>query len=460
MNRLNIIGEQIHSLSHEQSVTLNSANTMKLPSARLSGALMSSINKNVNLSNLHFSKTMTTPYQQSPSTSSSQSNRTFGNIAPKEATAIHSLLSEKAASQLKISNFQNGLLLIQLNRPKQLHALTEPMVTALGNLFAQARIDSDCKIVLLTSEGEKAFCAGGDVREVSRAHHDEAIQFFSNEYRMDYLVSRMQKPVISFWSGIVMGGGVGLSIFGSHRIATEKTIFAMPETTIGLFPDVGASHFLTKLPKGIGMYLGLTGMRINTKDLLHLGLATHFVPLCNLSALQNELQQIVLSSSSTTHESIERILRKFTVTDPLDAMEPQISPTLEENIQQYFGDEPQFHVMLERLKSNIQNPFCDETLKMLRQKCPLSCGVWMELYRQAKSLNLLDSLRLDFKLVQSFVKLDTNFIEGVRALLVDKDNLPHWNPACLEDVTAPMIQRLFNNPDAIPLDSKTSIPPP
>lgn len=206
-------------------------------------------------------------------------------------TFVAAMATSAAPAEPEILHRREGALgVVTLNRPRALNALTTAMVEALNDVLAAFEADPSCAAVAIEGAGGRAFCAGGDVKAVVTAaaagRLDDAFRFFRSEYRTNYKIARLAKPYIALIDGITMGGGAGVSMHGTFRIATERTVFAMPECAIGLIPDIGASHFLTRLPGGLGLYLGLTGARLAGADVLHAGLATHYVPSDALGELR------------------------------------------------------------------------------------------------------------------------------------------------------------------------------
>ncbi len=318
---------------------------------------------------------------------------------------------------------------LTLNRPKALNAITHEMILALSAQLHAWRIDADVKLVLIDSVvSPRAFCAGGDIRflwESGRQGGDAARQFFADEYRLNAAIASFPKPYIALLDGLTMGGGIGITVHGSHRIVTENSVLSMPESMIGLFPDVGSSFFLNKSPGEIGMYLGLTGGRMNAADAITARVATHFVPHARIEELRTrilagEAPDDVLaslcanpgpSSLAEYHAAIDRAFGEDSVEAIFAALEDE-------------GD------------------WGRETLAVLKQGSPFSLKLIFAELRAGRGQSLQDCLKMEFRLASRTVGLP-EFLEGVRALIIDKDRAPRWNPSRLEDVSISSITPLF-----------------
>ena len=319
--------------------------------------------------------------------------------------------------------------LITLSRPKALNALTQGMVVAgKAQLDAWARDDA-IKCVIIRGEGERAFCAGGDIRalyESGKTGTSYALDFYRNEYRLDAAIKHFPKPYIALMHGIVMGGGVGVSVHGSHRVASETTVFAMPETGIGLFPDVGGSYFLPRCPGALGMYLALTGARLKTADTLYAGIVTHFVPVAKWEALiarvadgeapdavLDELKENVPDTYLTEHRAaIDRVFAKDTVEEILAALDAE------------------------------HTDWSRDTAKTIRTKSPTATKLAFRQVREGANHEFDDCMKMEFRMVNRVVA-GHDFYEGVRATIIDKDGAPNWKPAKLEDVSDAEIDACF-----------------
>jgi enoyl-CoA hydratase len=317
---------------------------------------------------------------------------------------------------------------VTLDRPRALNALTLGMIRALDPMLSQWAHDHGVEAVVIRGAGEKAFCAGGDVRAVYEAGRRGTdvltYEFFFEEYRLNRRIHRYAKPYVALIDGIAMGGGLGLSVHGRYRVATERATAAMPETTIGLFPDVGGSWFLDRAPGRIGTYLALTGARIKAADMIHAGLATHYVPSADLPALFEAL----------AHTSPEAALHRF-------AVDPGPAPLAahRERIDRAFG-QPSVEAILAALAR--EGEWGAHILAELARKSPTSMKMSLRLMQRHHRHEIEDCLRGEFRLVQR-VMAGHDFYEGIRALLVDKDNAPRWKPATLAEVDDAAIDAMF-----------------
>ena len=288
-----------------------------------------------------------------------------------------------------------------------------------------------------------AFCAGGDVKAVYLAglSDDKSLtsDFFREEYKLNYMIATQQVPQVSIWDGVVMGGGVGLSIHGKYRVATENTLFAKPECKIGLFPDVGGSWWIPKLKGGIGNYLALTGARLKVEDLIYAGIATHFVKSDQLDELKRAL--IESSESDRSSDCVASVLMSFH-----DLTIPTESAFLLKNrkeIDAAFHGKARVEDIITTLQS-MDTSFSKLTLETLNQMSPTSLKVTLEgMNRASKLSNIGDCLAMEYRIVQASMKEGSDFYEGIRAALVDKDGEPKWNPSRLEDVTSGMVDNYF-----------------
>ena len=288
-----------------------------------------------------------------------------------------------------------------------------------------------------------AFCAGGDVKAVYLAglSDDKSLtsDFFREEYKLNHMIATQQVPQVSIWDGVVMGGGVGLSIHGKYRVATENTLFAKPECKIGLFPDVGGSWWIPKLKGGIGNYLALTGARLKAEDLMYAGIATHYVKSDRLDELKRAL--IESSRDDKSSDCVARVLMSFH-----DLTIPTESAFLSKNrkeIDAAFHDKARVEDIVTALQS-MDTAFAKSTLETLNQMSPTSLKVTLEGMKRASKLsNIEECLAMEYRIVQASMKEDSDFYEGIRATLVDKDGEPKWNPSKLEDVTSEIVDSYF-----------------
>ncbi|KYN03607.1 3-hydroxyisobutyryl-CoA hydrolase, mitochondrial, partial [Cyphomyrmex costatus] len=336
----------------------------------------------------------------------------------------------------------NGIIV--LNRPKALNSINLSMVQKIHSILKQW--ESSKNLVIIEGTGEKAFCAGGDVKALVWALNEpegnlQGEEFFRTEYTLNHLIGTYKKPYIAIINGITMGGGVGLSIHGKYRIATEKTLFAMPETAIGLFPDVGATYFLSRLKGRLGLYLGLTGHRLKGVDVLLAGIATHFVPSEKLADLKRDLLAL--------HEvDIESILNKY---QQMLNHEFSLAPYMSQ-IENCFSA-PTIEEIIERLKKD-NSDWAQKNIEMLLKMSPSSLKITKKAIDEGKEKSLADCLKTEYRLACTALTRDGDFYEGVRALLVDKDQKPIWNPISLTDVTDEYINKRF---EAFPMEKELQL---
>jgi enoyl-CoA hydratase len=322
---------------------------------------------------------------------------------------------------------------ILLNRPKALNALTLNMCEQLLPQLRAWKKDPAVKAIVVVGAGEKAFCAGGDVvrlYEDGKARKPYPRAFWSTEYRCNVLIKRFPKPYIALIDGIVMGGGVGLSVHGSYRVATDKTTFAMPETGIGLFPDVGGSYFLPRLPGATGAFLGLTGKRLKGPDCVALGLAQAYVPHDRLAALED-----ALTKTDGTPENVAAITAQFATQVTGAPIEAE-----RDNIEKHFSHNS-VEAILDSLTSD-SSEWAQAQLAALKTKSPLSMKTTLRQIQTGATLSFEDCMRMEWRMANR-AALDNDFYEGVRALLVDKDNKPQWKPGTLAEVTEDQVDAYF-----------------
>lgn len=325
---------------------------------------------------------------------------------------------------------KSGVGLVTLNRPQALNALTLGMVRGLDAQLRAWVGDPAVHCVVIQGAGDRAFCAGGDIRALYEAGKSKTgtltADFYREEYRLNRLIKRYPKPYVALIDGVVMGGGVGLSVHGSHRVATERTLFAMPETGIGLFPDVGGSYFLPRCPGHVGLYLGLTGARLKAADCLYAGIATHHTVAAELNSLVDALRQ----SGGVT----ETIARFATSPGPasLEAARTTLdrcfaAPTVEA-IQAALEEDGSAWATGARAAMGEKSPTCQKvTLRQLERGARLSFE---------------DCMVMEFRLSQRAMAT-ADYYEGVRAAVIDKDRTPKWRPASLAEVSEAEVEAWF-----------------
>lgn len=357
-------------------------------------------------------------------------------------------MSSQAEEEI-LFHAKNNCGIVTLNRPKALNALNLNMVRHMQGKMEAWETDPNIGLVLIRGAGPKAFCAGGDIRAVTDAGKvgDPLAQnFFKEEYILNHKIGTYAKPYVALIDGITMGGGVGLSVHGMFRVATEKTMFAMPETAIGLFPDVGGGHFLPQLEGKLGVFLALTGVRLRGRDIAKVGIATHFVESTKLNDLEDKLTSL---SPDVGEEEVAAVLNEFQDQSPLDLdKEFSLQPNLD-NINRLFSGETveEIFAALEQEKSE----WADKQLATLRKMSPTSMKITLRLLLEGKGRSLADDLQVEYRLSQRCVE-DKDFYEGVRAVLVDKDHSPQWNPGHIKDVTQSKVDWYFS-----PLDAKREL---
>ncbi len=325
---------------------------------------------------------------------------------------------------------------ITLDRPGALNALSLGMIRTIERALTDFEADPAVDAVLIDSTSGRAFCAGGDVRpigtappgpESERARRD----FFGAEYALNHHIARCIKPYIAVIDGITMGGGCGLSLHGTYRVSTERTVLAMPETLLGLMPDVGATWFLGRLPDRVGIYAALSALRFGASDLRALGLATHHIGSGSVPALVEQLGR----AAALDGAAIERAL-SLVAADPGP---PEIATRRARTAALFAADS--VGAIVAALEA-APEPWARAALASIRAASPTSLAVTLRQFRDGAALSLEEALRQEYRLA---VRLTGghDFREGVRAILVDKDKQPRWNPARIEDVEAATIDALF-----------------
>ena len=320
---------------------------------------------------------------------------------------------------------------IRLNRPKAIHALTRDMCDAMSKALLAWRDDPSVQVVIIDHAEGRGFCAGGDVVMLARSGAEDAADaktFFFSEYRLNHLLFTYPKPTVAIMDGITMGGGVGISLPCEYRIATENTRLAMPETGIGLFPDVGGGWYLSRLPGRVGQFMALTGARLDASECVYLGLATNYVEQASLE----ELHERILKAPSRLRGSLGSVSAK-----PPDA---RIEQNMGQITRLFASDE------LEEVVAALEaeeSDWAQSELATLRSKSQLSCKVSLRLLAEgANRASFAEEMRAEYALAGRIVRTH-DFREGVRALLIDKDNSPQWDPLVPELVDEEMLDILF-----------------
>jgi len=334
---------------------------------------------------------------------------------------------------------KGGLATLTINRPQALNALSLDNYRRFDPALRDWAADPSVHAVAVRGAGDRAFCAGGDVRAVYEAGRgiggdpDLPAVFFREEYELIRGIHHFPKPYLAIIDGITMGGGAGISVNGDYRIATERTLLAMPETGIGLFPDVGATRFLNRCPGHIGRYLGLTGARVNVADALYCGFATHAVKRDSVEPLLDEL--------SRGRTSVEDCLRHFAVDlgpPPLAALRPAIDRCFARDSVEAILDA----LAAESAGGGADAGWATETRASLLTKSPTSLKITLRQLTIGRDYDLDAALALEYRLTQHFME-GHDFYEGVRAMLIDRDRKPQWRPAALAEVTNSMVDAYF-----------------
>tara|TARA_Y100001970_G_scaffold45236_1_gene56731 strand:- start:31612 stop:32724 length:1113 start_codon:yes stop_codon:yes gene_type:complete len=331
-----------------------------------------------------------------------------------------------------------------LNRPQALNALTQNMVLLMQDQLEKWSNDSRISMILIRGapRGEKMvpFCSGGDLRSIYEHRNDPnktfASIFYAQEYRLNSYINKYPKPYMSIIDGIVMGGGVGVSIHGSHRIMSERSVFAMPETGIGLFPDVGGTYFLSRLPGSIGLYIGLTSARLTASDCLNLGIATHFISSNRIDEFTNAINSCDLQQDTTS--KLEEIISYHESV-------PESAPILQytDQIDRCFSAR-----CVEEIFSNLEkekSEWAIETIKILQTKSPTSLKLTFRQLTTLGHLNLRDALNMEYRMAVR-CNFSKDWFEGIRAVIIDKDFAPEWYPAEIAEVDHELIDEYFKAP--------------
>jgi enoyl-CoA hydratase len=332
--------------------------------------------------------------------------------------------------------------IVTLNRPQALNAVTHEMVLALRSALEDWADDPSITRVVIQAAGGRAFSAGGDIRALTdlgkAGKVDEAVQFWRDEYPLNAYIKNYRKPYVALIDGIVMGGGVGISIHGSHRVAGDKFQFAMPEVGIGFFPDVGATWFLPRMPGELGTYCALTGERFKADDACTAGIATHRVPTARFPELLEGLCGSV---------SVDAVISAFSEPageGPIVARRAAID-------RLFAGDRVEDILRALDSETGEHAEWARATAATIRGKSPLSLKLALAQVRRGKAWDFATCMQAEFRIVSRVIR-GHDFYEGVRAVIVDKDNKPQWRPATLDDVAGTEIERHF-----APLDGGDSL---
>ncbi|OYW87034.1 MAG: enoyl-CoA hydratase [Sphingobium sp. 32-64-5] len=334
---------------------------------------------------------------------------------------------------------ENGVGRIRLNRPRAIHALTPDMCEAISAALLAWRKDDGVVAVMIDHlpapdndpKLSRGFCAGGDIALIANSAGTDCVEaehFFFVEYRMNHLLFVYEKPIVAFIDGIVMGGGVGLSLPCAYRVATERTTFAMPETGIGLFPDVGGGWFLPRLPGRVGTWLAATGARIDGADCAAIGIATHYMASSRLQAVKDDIL--------ARPQALAAILDRARETPPASTLE-----TRRGDIDRLFAAD-RLEDILAALHAD-GSPWAQQQLAVLATKSPQTVKVALrQLAEGARFTDFADNMRTEYRLACHVIRRP-DFAEGVRAVIFDKDNAPRWNPATPDAVSDALVDSLF-----------------
>lgn len=341
-----------------------------------------------------------------------------------------------------------GIGWITLNRPKALNALNASMVDAIEKQLAAWKDDPAISLVCIEGAGEKGLCAGGDMRsfydEKDGDIDQHALDFFATEYRMNHALDTFPKPILVYMDGIVMGGGIGISVYAKHRIVTERTRMAMPEMNIGYFPDVGASYFLNKAPGQMGKYMAVSAKTFSGSDAIYLGLADVYMQ----SGKWDQLKKGILSrnwgplSTVETSACLSSLIDSFAEVAPPPSQVSQV----QDKVDHYFSHDSICKI-LDSLKEGVKEGdiWADETFSLLNGKSPNSLALALEQLKRGKGKTLGECLRMELDMDMQIIHTH-DFYEGIRSVLVDKDRNPKWNPAHIKEITHTWIDTFFISP--------------
>lgn len=333
-----------------------------------------------------------------------------------------------------IFNKVNHVGCITLNRPKQLNALTVGMIREMQKKIEEFESDNKIQAIVIKGAGETAFCAGGDIKTIRQlcldGKHTEAAQFFKEEYKLNYTISKLKKPYIALLNGVTMGGGVGVSVHGRYRVACEKTLFAMPETAIGLIGDVGGSYFLSRLRDNLGVFLVLTGTRVRGKDVKRIGISTHYTSLARLA----ELEKHLCEERNLTPESVEAILGKYN---------EEVSGEYDTSvISRIFSAKTIDEIYANLEKENTE--WSRQQLGLLNKMSPSCLKISVRQLQLGHEKNLKECLQMEYSLCSKLI-CKNDFSEGVRAAVIDKGSKPIWSPGSIREVDENQINWYFES---------------
>lgn len=348
----------------------------------------------------------------------------------------------------------NRVAIITLNRPAALNALSHAMVREIAVMLERVRNDKNIVALVLEGAGPKGFCAGGDVRalyQLARASQREGLhgwqQFFVDEYRLDYALHTFEKPLVALLDGVTMGGGMGLGQAAALRVATTRTKIAMPETRIGLLPDVGATHFLARMPVEMELYVGLTGATLTGADAVHCDLADACVNAEWLADYEARLAQ-----AQWNGDVLESLRAVFVASSDTDNAAKSTLTQIEARVARHFTRDKRVIDIVASLRADLarepaesERAWLEATLDAFTHFSPTMLEVTREALLRGREISLADSFRMELGIVGKSIE-EGDFCEGVRAHLVDKDRTPHWLPATLDEVSAGRVQHFLASP--------------
>ncbi|XP_044002659.1 3-hydroxyisobutyryl-CoA hydrolase, mitochondrial-like [Aphidius gifuensis] len=369
-------------------------------------------------------------------------SRKWGSViqAKKKYTTQNNLSKENQEDVIFEEFDDKGL--ITLNKPRVMNTLTDSMLKKINKVLRQW--ESTKQIVVIKGADEKVFCAGGDIKKMSFAiSKPDGTEIIRNAFYQLYITSHLirtfRKPYVAIINGIVMGGGVGISIHGQYRVSTETTIFAMPETRIGHYPNAGATYFLPRIDGHLGFYLGLTGYKLKGRDVKLTGISTHHVSSSRLG----ELNEALLAPGAI---DVGKILDKFNEHD--SSAELSLAKHLKQINYCFSGDTVE--EIIKRLKED-NSTWAQKVIQTLEESSPTSLKITLESLKRGKTMNFAECLKMEYVLDYNLLKKKSDFEEGVRALLINKDLLPVWNPKTLAEVTNEYIYNKFR---PMPMDKQ------
>ncbi|OMJ30194.1 3-hydroxyisobutyryl-CoA hydrolase, mitochondrial [Smittium culicis] len=361
--------------------------------------------------------------------------------APQSSKIYTRFLSQREI----ITSSQLGTRYIILNRPKALNALSNDMLKTIGKQLRDWESSELCNNIVIKSINPKFYCSGGDVVNavksiINNPNDIKIAEYFRDEYTVNHTLATVKKPTVAIISGVTMGGGVGISVHAPFRVATESTLFAMPETLIGFFPDVGASFYLPRLDGELGTFLGLTGYRLKGKDVFYAGIASHYIPSERLPLLEERLNE----PSSQSLEAVNAALEEC-VGEPDSSYSFSLAPFMK-SINNCFK-----HSTIEDIYKALENEkdhpeWAKSTIETLNQMSPSSLKISLELIRRGSQLSLCDCLEMESQLASKVI-FAPDFVEGISELLLKKTKQPKWNPSSISEISrADIISKFFSNP--------------